>query len=333
MDASDTKNTSDSGTLRASSSAPSSGDEKRSAKKRGRLRPSEAAPILSKLIQERLNALPSSSKVLEHNALQEVEVDKLEMSPDQKQYVVPAIAEHDYVINPAIAEHDYVARPPPEETISATDQEEAKSDSTESADEGPPQEIWMDHNYCMPPKFSDFVSTTDAETTVEEKKPQKENKRKRKGTSVAVKSLSDKDIKSETLSEGQTSEPVPSRKKAKKTKEIPLSDITQTFNYSRGSRELANLLQPAKIRPKFKCRTIQEENEVFFNVFRSGVDAEDVNYLKRTYDMLLQSEDPQFYWLNDILWVDHPHTNIPDPVQTKRRRKGDDLPPWLHKSG
>lgn len=36
----------------------------------------------------------------------------------------------------------------------------------------------------------------------------------------------------------------------------------------------------------------------------------------------MQSEDPQFYWLNDILWVDHPYTNIPDPP--RKRRKVDD---------
>ena len=60
------------------------------------------------------------------------------------------------------------------------------------------------------------------------------------------------------------------------------------------------------------------------------MDTEDINLLKRTYDSLMQSDDPTFYWLNDILWVDHPNTHIPDPP--KKRRRTDEIT-RAHKTG
>lgn len=48
-----------------------------------------------------------------------------------------------------------------------------------------------------------------------------------------------------------------------------------------------------------------------------GIDAEDVQYLKRTYDMLLLDEK-NGAWLNDTHWVDHVPTNIPNFI--KRRK-------------
>ena len=72
--------------------------------------------------------------------------------------------------------------------------------------------------------------------------------------------------------------------------------------------------------------------QVFFDIYNKGIDDEDINYLKRTYDELMQSEDPMFYWLNDILWVDHPFTNIPDPPR-KRRKVEDFYQNRTHKTG
>ena len=46
----------------------------------------------------------------------------------------------------------------------------------------------------------------------------------------------------------------------------------------------------------------------------------------------MQSEDPMFYWLNDILWVDHPYTNIPDPPR-KRRKAEDYYQNRTHRTG
>lgn len=56
----------------------------------------------------------------------------------------------------------------------------------------------------------------------------------------------------------------------------------------------------------FAKRNVVEEMNILYEFLRTGVDAEDVQYLKRSYDAMLQDEI-QGYWLNDTHWVDHPH--------------------------
>lgn len=60
----------------------------------------------------------------------------------------------------------------------------------------------------------------------------------------------------------------------------------------------------------------------------SGIDQEDIDLLKRSYEAML-ADDNQSFWLNDTHWVDHPPTDIPTPP--KKKRRVDDLP--LHKTG
>ncbi|CAN7985134.1 unnamed protein product [Ixodes hexagonus] len=81
----------------------------------------------------------------------------------------------------------------------------------------------------------------------------------------------------------------------------------------------------------FAKRNVVEEMNILYEFLRTGVDAEDVQYLKRSYDAMLQDEI-QGYWLNDTHWVDHPHilfcclsltahapTNIPNPTKKKKK--------------
>ncbi|XP_029823093.3 histone-lysine N-methyltransferase SETD1B [Ixodes scapularis] len=68
----------------------------------------------------------------------------------------------------------------------------------------------------------------------------------------------------------------------------------------------------------FAKRNVVEEMNILYEFLRTGVDAEDVQYLKRSYDAMLQDEI-QGYWLNDTHWVDHPPTNIPNPTKKKKK--------------
>ena len=94
----------------------------------------------------------------------------------------------------------------------------------------------------------------------------------------------------------------------------------------KGSRELASLLpQVEKPKPKYKPRTIQEQVQIAYEFLVKGIDQEDTNYLKRRYDELLQDDSPQTAWLNNVHWVDHCHTAIPDPPVKKRRKAEEEL--------
>lgn len=83
--------------------------------------------------------------------------------------------------------------------------------------------------------------------------------------------------------------------------DMPLEPITKL------SREVA-----------FARRNVVEEMNILYEFLRTGVDLEDVQYLKRSYEAMLQDE-VQGYWLNDTHWVDHPPTNIPNPSKKKKK--------------
>ncbi|XP_031847043.1 SET domain containing 1 [Nomia melanderi] len=77
----------------------------------------------------------------------------------------------------------------------------------------------------------------------------------------------------------------------------------------------------------YKERDLMSEMAILYEFLTRGIDAEDVEYLRRSYEALL-ADDSQGYWLNDTHWVDHPATDIPSPA---KRRKRDEL--RLHASG
>ncbi|XP_064461143.1 histone-lysine N-methyltransferase SETD1-like isoform X2 [Ornithodoros turicata] len=72
--------------------------------------------------------------------------------------------------------------------------------------------------------------------------------------------------------------------------------------------------------PVFMKRNVVEEMNILYEFLKTGVDAEDVQYLKRSYDAMLQDEI-QGYWLNDTHWVDHSPSNIPNPSKKKKKEE------------
>ncbi|XP_018397619.1 PREDICTED: histone-lysine N-methyltransferase SETD1 [Cyphomyrmex costatus] len=77
----------------------------------------------------------------------------------------------------------------------------------------------------------------------------------------------------------------------------------------------------------YKERDLMSEMAILYEFLTRGIDAEDVEYLRRSYEALL-ADDTQGYWLNDTHWVDHSPTDVPSPA---KKRKRDEL--RLHASG
>ncbi|XP_029106167.1 histone-lysine N-methyltransferase SETD1A isoform X2 [Scleropages formosus] len=86
------------------------------------------------------------------------------------------------------------------------------------------------------------------------------------------------------------------------------------------------LIQEAKARSKpkpqtppktFELRSEFEQMTILYDIWNSGLDMEDMQLLKMTYERLLQ-EEHSMDWLNDTHWVPHTITNIPNP---RRKRK------------
>jgi hypothetical protein len=82
---------------------------------------------------------------------------------------------------------------------------------------------------------------------------------------------------------------------------------------------------------KYKPRPSKEQFDIVYKFLTKGLDLEDIGYLKRSYQMMLNqtAQDRNLYWLNDTHWVDHTVTDIPSPPKSKRRRKDDFSRPHL----
>lgn len=71
----------------------------------------------------------------------------------------------------------------------------------------------------------------------------------------------------------------------------------------------------------YKERDLITEMVILYEFLTIGIDQEDIEYLRRSYEALL-ADDQQSYWLNDTHWVDHPASDVPPPPKRKKR---DDL--------
>lgn len=71
---------------------------------------------------------------------------------------------------------------------------------------------------------------------------------------------------------------------------------------------LISMHLPVRSPPRrtFLPRSEFEEMTILYDIWNEGIDEEDIRYLKITYEKMLQ-QDNTHDWLNDTLWVPHPH--------------------------
>ncbi|XP_023230244.1 histone-lysine N-methyltransferase SETD1-like [Centruroides sculpturatus] len=100
-------------------------------------------------------------------------------------------------------------------------------------------------------------------------------------------------------------EPKSKQKKPSKSRRTKLKPIVQE-------------IEEPETKVVFQKREVLEEMNILYEFLKTGIDAEDVQHLKRSYDAMLQ-DDIQLYWLNDTHWVDHPPTNVPLPPKKKKK--------------
>ena len=69
-------------------------------------------------------------------------------------------------------------------------------------------------------------------------------------------------------------------------------------------------LVTAKTPTNFKPRSHTDEETIATSLIRLGVDSEDLRYLERSYEELLQNYSHSYYWLNETTWTKHPPTAV-----------------------
>ncbi|XP_064619680.1 histone-lysine N-methyltransferase SETD1B-like [Lineus longissimus] len=255
-------------------------------------------------------------------------------------------------------EHNYFARPPDDMDTSygrKTDENmsgASDSEATDDAEEVPvidvdePPAFLMDHFYCRIETMKRLASMVNRPRVLPMKK----------GGELDIDKIAeqihnelmeaaaeeDKVAKTQQLKLALEEEKKRTKAELKKEKAMEkkrLKDITTSVR-SKVNRELAAILEDVvptkpKPRPTYEPRDLDAHNEIMYEIFGRGIDIEDINYLKRTYEQMLADDKEENYWLNEVHWVDHAFTNIPDPVPPKKRKKShaDELPFKIHAAG
>ncbi|XP_036338545.1 histone-lysine N-methyltransferase SETD1 [Rhagoletis pomonella] len=141
-------------------------------------------------------------------------------------------------------------------------------------------------------------------------------------------------------SQSLNEKPGPGRPKKESTgsrKKYSSVQNSYTLNANKGSIPrnilVQNLASETNFIPLeiFKARDATDEIMVLYEFLTKGIDLEDIEYIRKSYEIHLQ-EDTYGFWLNNTHWVDHCVTDrsfIPPP--TKKRKKEDELK--RHKTG
>lgn len=111
--------------------------------------------------------------------------------------------------------------------------------------------------------------------------------------------------------------PKPARQRKKhseKTEHREFNDI-----YQRKEQIKPFNLQPVVHNLKFKERDVIAEMGNLYEFLTKGIDQEDINYLRTSYEAML-ADDNIGYWLNDTHWVDHCWTDLYSSPPKKRKK-------------
>ncbi|XP_074605306.1 SET domain containing 1 isoform X2 [Brevipalpus obovatus] len=196
----------------------------------------------------------------------------------------------------------------------------SESERIESEMEMPPQSVAFDHNYCL--SASEKASVDSVIDSVARGAFESRASRERPRSTTAQA----RNMKKPGKKKGLLSPDISTKmyivasewRKAKRT-----STTTEDEYHSDLSVEEPTI--------HFKPRTTEEEMKILYDISCNGIDEEDIKYLKRSYDAMLQDESySNHWWLSDTSWCNHPPTITPSP---RKKRKVNDDQTRVHVSG
>jgi len=153
--------------------------------------------------------------------------------------------------------------------------------STSETDENQ-STVFSDHSYCMPQQVYSPPPILDWETDIE---------------------TTDNVIESQPIINKQKVVDI-SPKKLKQPLAVRNSNTIEN-NAADHLTVQKHQRNKAKIK-YFNRRDGVQEATILFEFLTKGLDMEDTNYLKQSYDLLLNNKTSQHYWMNETHWVSHP---------------------------
>ncbi|KAL5273069.1 SETD1B family protein [Megaselia abdita] len=188
--------------------------------------------------------------------------------------------------------------------------------------------ITFEHDYCLPP--NSYVDDTNPSLLAHDHgyssakdKPQEEGKQPvHLSTQSTAKSGPGRPKKDSVKVKPEPKEKKPKERK-RKGKDLVVDSPKENFDYKRTKYIPAAIEQNFIPREVFKSRGGNEESAILFEILSKGIDQEDIDYLRRSYEKHLQ-DDVYGNWLNCTHWVEHCPTNrtyIPPPILKKKGRR------------
>ncbi|XP_011188172.2 histone-lysine N-methyltransferase SETD1 isoform X1 [Zeugodacus cucurbitae] len=207
-------------------------------------------------------------------------------------------------------------------------------------------QVALEHCYSLPPHADTSTSCNQRKRNTSNRENDNENQQNLEhdhggyANINASRKSTEEIFSEEQLAQRQNSKPRPGRPRKDSTKVRKKNCITQN-SYALDVEKkalprdilLQNLVSQSNFIPVelFKPRDATDELMVLYAFLTKGIDFEDIEYIRKSYEMHLQ-EDTYGFWLNNTHWVDHCITDrsfVPPPQ--KKRKREDELK--RHKTG
>lgn len=180
----------------------------------------------------------------------------------------------------------------------------------------------MEHSYCMPvPKETALLEHLEV---TPETLNHDHGYTNRELVPNEDETVSNKYFSATAVQKSKRDKRPPRQRKTKRDrfKELQSTTQYQEHTYTKHPMPVTHSVQ-------FKERDLSGEMSIMYEFLLKGIDIEDINYLRISYEALL-ANDTNGYWLNDTHWVDHCVTDLYSSPP-KRRKKGDEV--RVHMSG
>ncbi|CAG2165548.1 unnamed protein product [Oppiella nova] len=241
---------------------------------------------------------------------------------------------------------------PPKSVPLGSDTESA-SEAEQFENDVPQTSIAFDHSYCLPEVITRREQVSDLDSLIDSVArgvPKTQEKEKEKETDKSKGQLTDH-MYSRSNHTSSQAKPQKRQYKRKTSTTTPVKSPNREFHHSlyavasewRKAKRVSNVINnltddlsefversPSPPQPMYKKRDLIGEMNILYEFLKTGIDGEDVAYMKRSYETMLQDDNQSHWWMNDIHWVDHTPTHIVPP---KKRRKTDDSHPRIHQTG
>ncbi len=208
-------------------------------------------------------------------------------------------------------------------TSNAFESTHAVKSSPSSSDGGSSQtsqasQVAMEHCYCLPPSASPYIESTTPQST--HSTNQKQSKRDQNNHLVDHGYTMNNAVVDTTPAPVQIQKQGPGRPK-KDSALARLKKAEKEAALAAAIEAKKRASQPFVPEERYAERNINDEVILLYEFLTKGIDNEDIEYLRQSYEYMLQ-DDANNYWLNATHWMEHCATAV-QPPSRKRKRDSD----------